>query len=118
DPSRGRKSRRARREITLRRSAFRRRDVELAVFELRDVQEALLRGLEAELRELGDAEVLLVEGAVDLLHHLLQAVRAHHISVALHPADRLGDQLPRIELPGVVGIARLYEAGERVVAVV
>ena len=94
------------------------RDLELAVLQLRDVQQALVRRFHAEARELRHAEVLLVEARVDLLHDLLEAVGAHDVAVLGHAVDRLGDQLPGIVLLRRGFLARLHEAGKRVVAVV
>jgi len=96
----------------------RRPDLELPVLELHHVEEPLLGRLEAEARELRHPEVLLVERRVDLDHHLLQAVGAHHVAVALHPPNGLGDELPRIPLLLLRLVTRLHETGERVVGVV
>jgi hypothetical protein len=94
-------------------------DLELTILELRRREQTSLRGILHEARELRHAEILLVERAVDILHDLLEAIGAHHVSGALHTVDRLGDQLPRIPLLRrlfLLGV--LHEAGERVVAVV
>src|SRR6185295_18786952 len=99
--------------------AARQSDLELTVLELRGREETALYGILDEARELRHAEILLVEGAVDLLHDLLEAIGAHDVAVALHAADRLGDELPRIPLLRrlfLLGV--LHEAGEGVVAVV
>src|SRR4051812_44138409 len=61
--------------------------LELTILELRDGDQPLVRGFLNEARELGHAEVLLVECRVDLLHDLLEAIGAHHVAVLLHATD-------------------------------
>ena len=73
----------------------------------------------AELGELGNAQVFFVEGAVDLLHHLLEAIGAHDVAVAHHTRNGFRDEFPRVVLGvGSAVFVGLNEAGERVVAVV
>ncbi len=116
-----RRVRRVRRGLRFRGARGRRRirhvDFHLPVLEARDLDQAALRRFLTEARELRHAEILLVERRVDLLHHLLQTVGAHHIAVALHPLDPFHDQLPRIVLYDFL-LAGLHEPRERVVAVV
>src|SRR4029078_11209489 len=92
-------------------------DFELPVLELGKREQSTLRRFRDEPRELRHAEVLLVERAIDLLHHLLEASGAHDVAVALHPGDGFGHQLPRIALHYFF-LAGLHESRERVVAVV
>src|ERR1700681_3887614 len=92
-------------------------DLELSVLELGERQKPTVRCFRDEPRELRHPEILLVEGAVDLLHHLLEAVGAHYIAVPLHARDGLGDELPRIALDDFF-LARLHQSREGVVAVV
>src|SRR5690606_7205980 len=54
-------------------------DLVLPVVELAELHEPARGGLGEELAELAEAQRALVEGSVDLLHDLLQAVRAHHV---------------------------------------
>src|SRR5450759_1850097 len=92
-------------------------DLELPVFELGESEQTTVRGLCHKARELGHAEVLLVERTVDLLHHLFESVGAHHVAVALHLSDGFGDELPRVLLHCFL-FAAPDQAGERVIAVV
>src|SRR5512140_3260930 len=92
-------------------------DLHLAVLELRHANESALRRFLREARELRHAEILLVKRRVALLHHLLEAIGAHDVAVALHAGRRFDDELPWITLD-VFLFVRLHEAGERVVAVV
>src|SRR5688572_10321268 len=91
--------------------------LELSVLELGERQQSAFRRFRDEQGELRLADVLLVERAVDLLHHLLQAIRAHYIAIALHSLHRFGDELPWIVLHHLV-FSTLHEAGESVVRVV
>src|SRR5438552_1729450 len=95
----------------------RRANLELPVFQLCECQQAPMARLGDEARELRHAEVLLVEGAVDLLHYLLESVGAHHVAVARHPLDRFRDELPGILLYDLF-FTTLHQTSERVVAVV
>src|SRR5206468_2060150 len=70
------------------------RDLVLAVVELGEMDQALVGRFDHELREAREPDVLLVERRVDLLHHLLQAVGAHHVVVRRHLFHRLDHQLP------------------------
>jgi hypothetical protein len=70
----------------------------LAIVQLIQEHDALLSGLDHELAEPVEASVALVEIWIDLLHHLLEAVRTHDVSIARHLRDRLTGQLPRIPL--------------------
>src|SRR2546423_4486004 len=92
-------------------------DLELTILEFRQGQQTAMCRFRYEPRELGHADVLLVERGVDRLHYLLEAIGAHHVAVPLHAIDRFGDELPRIFLDDFF-LARLHEAGEGVVAVV
>src|SRR5687768_918979 len=92
-------------------------DLELTVLELGHLEEATLRGLLRESRELGVAQRFLVEVRVELLHDLLEPVGAHHIPIALHALDGLGHELPRVFLDEFL-LARLHQTGQRIVAVV
>jgi hypothetical protein len=76
-----------------------------------------LCGLGDEAGELRHPEILLVERAVDLLHHLLEAVGTHHIAIALHPRDGFGHELPRIALDQLF-FAGFNKPRECVVAIV
>ena len=98
--------------------AARQTDFELAILQLGGGEETALHGVLHEARELRHAEILLVERAVNFLHHLLEAIGAHHIAIALHAADRLGDEFPWVPLFRGLVVVVLHEAGERVVAVV
>jgi hypothetical protein len=62
--------------------------------------------------------MLLVERVVDILHHLLQAIGAHLVVVALHSLNCFGDELPRIVLSGGFVLGLFHQTSERVVAVV
>src|SRR5438552_19172444 len=73
--------------------------------------------LSDKARELRHAEVLLVEGAVYLLHLLLDSVSAHHVAVARHALDRLRDEVPGILLYDLL-LTALHQTSEGVVAVV
>src|SRR5581483_9779660 len=83
-----------------------RSDLELTRVELRHRQEPTPRRLGDEARELGHAEVLLVERRVDVLHDLLEAIGAHDVAVALHALDRLAH-----ELPGILPTSRVFAPG-------
>ena len=89
----------------------------MAVLELGQCQQAFVRRFCHEPRELRHAEILLVERAVHLLHHLLQSIGTHDVVVALHPLDRFGDELPRILFDNFL-FAGLHQPRERVVTVV
>src|SRR5207247_1206360 len=93
------------------------RDLVLAVVELGEMDQALVGRFDHELREAREPDVLLVERRVDLLHHLLQAVGAHHVVVRRHLFHRLDHQLPGI-VAHVRDVALFGESGELVVGVV
>src|ERR1051326_7396319 len=84
-------------------------DLELTIFELRHREQAFLVRLLDEARELRHAEVLFVERRIDVLHHLLEAIRTHDIAVPLHSRYGFGDELPRVELAGRLLFARSEE---------
>src|SRR5437773_8338717 len=105
--------RRRRRALDLRAEG----DFVLPVVESGQRDKSTTGGFDHELAEPREPGILLVEVRVDLLHHLLQAVRAHDVVVRRHLFDRLDDQLPRVALH-VLDVARLGEAGQLVVRVV
>src|SRR5665213_490292 len=90
---------------------------ELAVVHLVRHENSAMRSFLHEAGELGHAEVLLIERAVDLLHDLLEAVGAHYVAVALHALHRFTRELPRVPL-GDVFLTGVDQSGECVVAVV
>src|SRR6266700_7169831 len=92
-------------------------DLVLAVVELREGDEALVRRLYHELREAREPQILLVERRIDLLHDLLQAVGPHHVAMRGHLLHGLDHQLPGI-VPLVRDVALFREAGQLVVGVV
>src|SRR4051812_42806179 len=89
----------------------------LAVLQLGDQDQTAVAGLDDELAEPIEAGIPLIEIRVDLLHDLLQPVRAHDIAVAGHLGNRLTGELPGIPLGGW-GIDFLGESGQIVVRVV
>src|SRR5207244_6482951 len=56
-------------------------DLVLPVVQLGESDQAPVGRLDHELREAREPSVLFVEGGIDLLHHLLQAVGADHVVV-------------------------------------
>src|SRR6185295_6351066 len=73
-------------------------DFILPVIQLGDQDHAPMARLDDELAEAVEPGVALVEVGIDLLHHLLEPVGAHHIAVADHLRNRLPGELPRIPL--------------------
>src|SRR5204863_8508104 len=92
-------------------------DLVLAVVELVEGNEALVRRLHHELREAREPQILLVERRIDLLHDLLQAVGPHHVAMRGHLLHGLDHQLPGI-VPLVRDVTLFREAGQLVVGVV
>ena len=92
-------------------------DLVLAVLQLLQLHEPARRSLRKELAELAEAHAGLVEVRIQLLHDLLQPIRAHDVASRHHFFQRLADKHPGV--PSLlVEFGRLGETGEARVGVI